>query len=316
MVESVRPLLDPQAQKLLDQTAKLAPLVSLSPAEARKRSRDAALREPRGPAIAKVQDVNAGGVPSRLYHPVPGDLLPVLVYFHGGGWVFNDLDTHDNLCRMLAHHSGCAIVSVDYRLAPEHKYPAAFDDAYAATVWVSENASLISVDSSRLAVGGDSAGGTLAAAVALAARDRAAPRIAYQVLAYPITDHYSSSPQSYEEYAEGYSLGREGMIWFWNHYLQSGANLDDPYLCPLRARNLQGLPPALVLTAEYDPLRDEGRNLAQRLKAAGVNVEYRHYADQMHGFLRQYHSIDRGRTALIEMASRLRAAMPTSKAAL
>ena len=298
--------LGPQAQKLLDQSAALPPLYTLSPADARKRTREAALREPPGPAVAHVREIDAGGVPSRLYHPSPMETLPVFVYFHGGGWVFNDLDTHDGVCRTIAHHSGCVVISVGYRLAPEHKYPAARDDAYTATVWVHDNAASLGIDPSRIAVGGDSAGGTLATTVAMMSRDRGGPKILFQVLAYPITDYHTPPPPSYDEHANGYSLNREGMMWFWNLYLPEGTNLNDPYLCPLRATNLRHLPPALILTAEYDPLRDEGMRYALRLKDAGLEVVHRHYADQMHGFVRQFQSIDQGRAALIEISRRLR----------
>jgi acetyl esterase len=298
--------LDPQARKILQEAAGLPAISTLSVAEARKRNRDAALREKMGPAVAAVQTLDAHGVPVRFYRGTAAGNLPALVYFHGGGWVFNDLDTHDDVCRMIAHHSGWAVLSVDYRLAPEHKYPAAFDDAYSATVWAWDNAVSIGVDASKIAVGGDSAGGTLAAAVALRARNEKGPEIVFQALVYPITDYYAPGTPSYDEYADGYSLTREEMIWFWRHYLPDNANLDDGYLCPLRASDLRGLPPAYISTAEYDPLRDEGRRYADRLKAAGVGVSYHHYSDQMHGFVRQFPKIERGRMALIELADRLR----------
>lgn len=225
----------------------------------------------------------AGEIPVRVYTPAGETPLPVVVYFHGGGWVIGDLEVVDRPCRLLASAAGVVVVSVDYRLAPEHRYPAAFDDCYAATVWVAEHAAELGGDPGRLAVAGDSAGGNLAAAVALAARDRGGPTLSAQLLLYPVTD-FNFDTESYRENREGYLLTKAGMIWFWGHYLGAQALDKDPYACPLRADNLAGLPPAYVASSEYDPLRDEGEAYATRLREAGVAVTARRFDGMLHGF--------------------------------
>jgi acetyl esterase len=225
----------------------------------------------------------AGEIPVRVYTPAGAAPLPVVVYFHGGGWVIGDLEVVDRPCRLLASVSGAIVVSVDYRLAPEHRYPAAFDDCYAATTWVAEHAGELGGDPTRLAVAGDSAGGNLGAAVALAARDRGGPVLAAQLLVYPVTD-FNFGTESYRENREGYLLTKASMIWFWAHYLGAQALDKDPYACPLRADDLAGLPPAYVATSEYDPLRDEGEAYARRLREAGVAVTARRFDGMLHGF--------------------------------
>ena len=202
----------------------------ISPDQARRRIQKALAAEPPGPEVALVRNLNAGGVPARLYHPSPAYAAPVLVYFHGGGWVINSVDTHDSVCRFIASHSGCCLISIEYRLAPEHRYPAAFDDAWAATRWIYEHTGELNVDRSRFAVGGDSAGGALATAVALRARDSRDLDIQFQLLIYPITDYHTPARQSYVQYAEGYALESEGMKWFWGHYLPPGVDLNDRFL--------------------------------------------------------------------------------------
>lgn len=304
--------LDPQAQEIL-QKAKasgLPPVYTLPVDQARKRMRDAFISGTPPEPVKLVEDLRIpgpnNGLPLRVYHPNPDERLPVLVFFHGGGWTINDLDTHDAVCRKLANDAGSAVISVDYRLAPEYKYPFGLEDAYLATQWVEDNASVIKCDASRIAVGGDSSGGTMATGVSMLSRDRNGPNIIFQVLAYPVTDYYMPGTSSYVENATGYSLNRDFMIWFWTNYLPDGANLDDPYLCPLRANDLSKLPPALIMTGEYDPLRDEGRRYAERLREAGVKVDYKHYDDQMHGFIMQFRVIDRARIALEYIAASLR----------
>ncbi|OBJ67837.1 alpha/beta hydrolase [Mycobacterium sp. 1274756.6] len=225
----------------------------------------------------------AGEIPVRIYNPGGGRPLPVVVYFHGGGWVLGDLDVPDRPLRVLAKAAEAIVVSVDYRLAPEHRYPAAFDDSYAATAWVAEHAAEIGGIPGQIAVSGDSAGGNLAAAVALAARDRGGPAISAQLLIYPIVDFNFDTP-SYRENAEGYVLTKPNMIWFWAHYLGAQDVGDDPYVCPMRARSFADLPPAYVATAEYDPLRDEGEAYAARLRDAGVDVTARRFDGMLHGF--------------------------------
>lgn len=234
--------------------------------------------------------LSLGGVeiPVRIYTPAGAGPFPLLMYFHGGGFVLGGLDSHDLTCRNVVRASGYKVISVDYRLAPEHAFPAAPEDCYAATQWAAAHAAELNVDAARIAVGGDSAGGNLAAVVALMARDRGGPKLEKQLLVYPVIDFFShaqSTPYaSYRSNAEGYMLTSQAMEDFWALYL---ANLDDaanPYASPIRAADLSGLPPALVITAEYDPLRDEGAAYAQRLQAAGVPVTLRHFDDMIHGF--------------------------------
>jgi acetyl esterase len=238
----------------------------------------------------------------RAYSPGGPGPHPALVYYHGGGWVIGDLHTHDGLCRSLTNAARCAVLSVDYRLAPESKYPVAVEDSYAALLWIAANADRLGIDRRRIAVGGDSAGGNLATVVALAARDRKGPRLALQVLIYPVTDH-DLDTRSYVENATGYVLTREGMRWFWNHYLARDAQGREPYASPLRASSLAGLPPALVITAEYDPLCDEGEAYAARLRDSGVPVTLTRYPGMFHGFVRMTNILDKARTALDEIAS-------------
>jgi acetyl esterase len=229
----------------------------------------------------------------------------VLVYFHGGGWVIGDIDTHDNTCRELTNAAGCVVVSVDYRLAPEHKFPAPLEDCYAATAWVAEHAANLGADPARLAVGGDSAGGNLAAAVCLLARERGRRTIVHQLLIYPVTDHdYFTA--SYRDNAEGYLLTREAMEWFWNHYLRTPADGKDPLASPLRSNNLSGLPPATVITAEFDPLRDEGEAYGHRLRGAGVEATVTRYDGMIHGFFGLGAVLAQGKKAMEEAAERLR----------
>jgi acetyl esterase len=225
----------------------------------------------------------AGDIPVRVYTPEGDGPKPVIVYFHGGGWVIGDIEVCDNPVRRIANRTGAVVVSVDYRLAPEHPYPAPFEDCYAATAWVAEHAAELGGDAARVATCGDSAGGNLAAAVALAARDRGGPRLAAQLLIYPVTD-FDFTTESYRQNGEGYLLTKGAMVWFWAHYLGAYDLGKDPYACPARADDLSGLPPAFVATAEYDPLRDEGEAYAAALKAAGVEVTAKRYDGMLHGF--------------------------------
>ncbi len=224
-----------------------------------------------------------GEIPIRVYTPAGEAPRPMIVYFHGGGWVIGELDTVDNPLRRIANRTGAVVVSVDYRLAPEHVYPAAFDDSYAATAWVAEHAAELGGDPERIAVSGDSAGGNLAAAVAIAARDRQGPRLAAQLLIYPVTD-FDFTTESYEQNGEGYLLTKGSMQWFWAHYLGAQDLGKDPYACPARADDLAGLPPAFIATAEFDPLRDEGEAYAANLRIAGVDVTAKRYDGMLHGF--------------------------------
>lgn len=243
-----------------------------------------------------------GEIPVRIYTPSGEGPFPVVVFYHGGGWVIGTLETVDRPCRALANAAGAVVVSVDYRLAPEHRYPAAFDDCYAATVWVAEHAAELNIDPARLCVAGDSAGGNLAAAVALAARDRTGPAIAAQLLAYPVVDFDFTTP-SYEDNKEGYLLTRGAMQWFWAHYLGAREIGADPYLCPGRAADLSGLPPAYVATCELDPLRDEGEAYARRLTAAGVPVVAQRFDGMIHGFLWTLGATPVGATVITDLAA-------------
>jgi acetyl esterase len=220
--------------------------------------------------------------------------------------VIGSIETHDGLCRQLANAAGCIVVSVDYRLAPEHPYPAAAEDAYAATRWVVDNARSFGGDPSRVAVGGDSAGGNLTAVVSLMARDRGGPPLVQQLLIYPVTDA-PTDKGSYRSNAEGYFLTADMMQWFWRHYTGEAGSAE-PYACPLRAKSLAGLPPALVVTAEFDPLRDEGEVYAARLREAGVPVHLSRYDGMIHGFFAMSAFLDRARAAVAEAAEALRGA--------
>jgi acetyl esterase len=253
----------------------------------------------------------AGPIPLRVYRPAgvaAGTALPALVFFHGGGWVIGDLDTHDVLCRQLTAEAGIVVVAVDYRLAPEAKFPAAADDAWAATTWVAANAPRLGVDASRLAVGGDSAGGNLAAVVALMARDAGAPQIRLQTLLYPVVD-VGTETRSYADFGDGYLLTRDGMRWFFDQYLASKDQAADWRVSPLRAKSLAGAAPALVVTAGFDPLRDEGEAYAEKLRQAGVRVDYICYGGMIHGFMPMGRLIDTGNRAVSHVAASLREAL-------
>jgi acetyl esterase len=246
-----------------------------------------------------------GDIELRIYVP-PGERpLPVLVYFHGGGWVTGDLDVNDTFCRMIAEWVPCIVVSSNYRHAPEHVFPAAINDAYAATCWTADNIGTYGGDASRIGVSGASAGGNLAAAVALNARDEAGRKLALQYLIYPVTDS-SMAGQSYNDNADGYSLTREAMQWYWDSYVPNAADRENPLASPLHAADLSNLPPAYILTAEYDPLRDEGEAYAAGMEAAGVPVVLKRYEGLIHGFISNHNEFDAAKVALIESATQLR----------
>ncbi|MFB5674854.1 alpha/beta hydrolase [Paenibacillus terreus] len=304
--------LDPQVQVVLENIRKqgIPPLHTLSVDNARKINLSSGAAQP--DKVWKVENLNIPGtaesIPVRVYKPQSDTLLPVIVYYHGGGWVVGNLDAADVLCRQLANGVNSVVVSVDYRLAPEHKFPAAVEDAYAAVAWVAQNASSIGADPHRISVGGDSAGGNLAAAVALMARDKGDTFIKFQLLVNPVT-HYSFDTISYKDNAEGFGLTSETMQWFWNNYLAKDQDGLHPYASPLLAADLTGLPPAIVLTAEYDPLRDEGEAYAEKLRAAGVSVEMKRYEGMVHGFILQTGVYDKAREAVQHAVSALRKAL-------
>jgi len=305
--------LDPQARALLDQLKVLGgpPLNELTPADARIAAQMLGSLSGTPEAVAKVEDRAipgpAGPLPVRLYTPAGSGPFPVLVFFHGGGWVIGDLNTQDGACRALTNAVGCVVVSVDYRLAPEHPFPAAPHDTYAATRWVAQNAPSINADPARIALGGDSAGGNLTAVTAQMARDGGGPGLVFQLLIYPVTDG-ACATASYRENADEYLLTKDMMEWFWKHYVPNDADRRNPLASPLHAHSLRGLPPALVLTAEFDPLRDEGEAYAERLEEAGVPVTLTRYNGMIHGFFGMGSVIDQARIAIAEAASALRLA--------
>jgi len=301
--------LDPNVRLLLEAIAAQGdpPLETLQPSEARRLAAES-LRPVAGIAepVSSVEDLRIpgpeGDIPIRVYTPNASAPRPAMVYFHGGGWVVCDLDTHDVVCRAIARRAGAVVVSVDYRLAPEHKFPAAVVDCYAATAWVAANATKLGINPKRIAVGGDSAGGNLGAVVSLKSRDENGPAIALEVMVYPVTDLSSFATPSYQEFAEGYQLTRAEMEWFRDHYLRSMLDAHSPYASPLVASDLRGLPPALIITAECDPLRDEGEAYAKRLQQAGVAVTYTCYAGMIHPFFSLSGAIPQALDAIQQVA--------------
>jgi acetyl esterase len=254
-------------------------------------------------------------IPVRVYRPSAAQDLPALVYFHGGGFVICNLDTHDRACRMLANASGCVVVSVDYRLAPENKFPAAVEDAYSATRYVAEHASEFGVDPSRIAVGGDSAGANLATVVTLMARDRGGPALKFQLLIYPVTDFTEHATQSERDYGQGHFLEEEQMDWFADQYFATQADRHSPYASPSKASDVRGLPPAMVITGECDPLRDQGEAYAEQLRSAGVAVALKRYEGMIHPFVSLAGIVDAGRDAINDSASAMRQALNAPAAA-
>ncbi|CAN5894543.1 alpha/beta hydrolase [soil metagenome] len=311
-------MLHPQARALMDLMAErgVPQTHTLSPAEARATYRDRrTFTQPEPPQVAEARDLKAtgprGGIPLRLYRPLGSaatTVLPVLVYYHGGGWVIGDLDTHDTLCRELANAAGCAVVAVDYRMGPEHRFPAAVDDVLAATRWVREQAGVLNLDASRLAVGGDSAGGNLAAVVALAARDAGDLPIAFQLLIYPATD-MRRGHASHTTNGEGYVLTRDTIAYFHDHYITDPAHDLDWRASPLLHTDLSRLPPALVITAGYDPLRDEGLDYARALTEAGNRATCVCFERQIHGFITMGRVLDEANTAVALCGAELRRAL-------
>lgn len=306
------PSLDPKLKARLEAGANVRDLMEYPPVEGRaeferRAAADPKLRETVASAVDRTIPGPAGKIPVRVYTPEGKGPFPVLLFYHGGGWVLGSINTHDEVPRSICHRSGAVVVSVDYRLAPEHKFPAPLDDCYAALTWVAEHAAEIGGDPGRLAVGGDSAGGNLAAAVAIKARDERGPKISLQALLYPVINH-NFDTASYHQMTTGFGLTREGMQAFWRDYLAQPADGANPLASPLQAKDLAGLPPALIITAHFDVLRDEGEAYAARLAQAGVPVVCTRYTAMNHGFIRQAASYDDGRKALDQIAGALREA--------
>ena len=304
--------LDPQTRAFIAQmeAMNLPPVTEVTPEQARI---NAKLRPcyP-GPDVAQVKDmeipVSLGAVPVRVYTPFAAGPYPVLIWIHGGGWVTGGLDMADGTARHLCSGAGCLVVSVGYALSPEAKFPTALRQCYEALRYVKENAATFNADGARIAVGGDSAGGNLAAAVCLMARGEGGPSIDFQLLIYPVTEP-DFETESYVQNATGFMLTREAMQWYWDHYLTGPEDATNPYAAPLRASDLGGLPPALVITAEYDPLRDEGEEYARRLQDAGVPTALTRYNGMIHGFFGRWGAIDRSLDAIRESCDALKKAL-------
>ena len=307
-------MIDPAARALLDLIVQrgVPPTHTLTPDEARRAFLERrSFTQPAPPDVASVRDETSGPVAMRVYRPLgaaAGATLPALVYFHGGGWVIGDLDTHDTLCRELANGAGVCVVAVDYRRAPDHRFPAAVDDCYAATRWIVAQAAALRIDPTRLAIGGDSAGGNLAAVVAIAARDAGDLPLAYQLLIYPATDQRAASP-SHTANGQGYLLTSDSVAYYRAHYLEREEDWPDWRASPLLHEDLSRLPPALVLTAGFDPLRDEGAAYADRLSAAGNRVAYVCFERQIHGFILMGKVLDEANAAVALCASELKRAL-------
>jgi acetyl esterase len=307
--------LHPQCKAFLDQLAAMGgkQLYEMTPVEAR--ATGAALADLGVPVqeVARIENRTVPGpaqpIPIRIYRPVPGGTLPALVYFHGGGWVLGGLDSHDRECRALANLSGCTFIAVDYRLAPEHPFPAAVEDAYAATRYIADHAAEFGIDPQRLAVGGDSSGGNLAAVVTMIAREKGGPKIAFQLLVYPAVDATDDHRPSMVQYAEGHFLTRPLMDYFLRLYFPKPEDRRTVQASPLFATDFRGLPPALVITAECDLLRDQGELYAQKLRDAGVPVTVKRYDGMIHPFFSFGGIMDAARAAHAAAASAVRSAL-------
>ncbi len=308
-------MLDPNNKQLLDELAAMGapPIHAMAPADARRGDLIlAAACQGDNPheQVGRVEDRTipgpAGEIPIRIYTPKAGAPCGALVFFHGGGWVVGSIEGHDEVCRRLANDSGAMVISVGYRLAPEHKFPAGLDDSYAATAWVAANAAALGYPAGRVAVAGDSAGGNLSAAITLMARDRGGPKVAFQVLIYPAVSASLDWP-SVREF-DGYFVATDDMKWFMNHYLRGPDDATNPYAYPLNARDFRGLSPALVITAEMDPLRDQGEAYAARLREAGVPTTLSRYQGVTHAFINMAPRVEAGRKAIREAGAAVRAA--------
>jgi len=303
------PVLDPQIQAVLDEQAAAGtkPPGTVTPDELRAQFVRQSTEQWSGVVdeLHSVEDTDADGVPIRIYRPVETEEPSMaLVYFHGGGWVVGSIDTHDGITRAIARRAGIVVVSVDYRLAPEHPFPAALEDAWTATQWVSNHADELKLDVDRIGVGGDSSGGNLAAVVARRGRDHAVP-VALQLLLYPVISYAFDTP-SYSYFSEGYGLTRDGMRWYWDQYL-GGSDGKNPDVSPSETADLRRLPRAIVVTAEADVLRDEAESYAQRMFLSTVETEGYRYDGMVHGFLRMAGKVERSNAAFDELAESIKA---------
>jgi acetyl esterase len=321
--ESSRDALDPKIRELLDLKADAPPIGTVpvqkmreeTPAQMAQLFRMGLVSTP----VAAVEDLviagPAGDLPVRVYTPEGWGPFPIVVFFHGGGWVLGSLDTHDPFCRALCSGAGCVVVSVGYRLAPEYRFPAASDDALAATRWVAAHAAEIGGDPARIALAGDSAGGNLSAVTALRIRDEGGPALRGQLLIYPALGYHTPPTPSYIENAEGYGMTREAAIWFWKQYLADESQATHPHAAPLLAPDLRALPPALVITAEYDVLRDEGERYVERLRSAGVLARLLRYDGVNHRFAELIGILDQAGQACYEMCAWLREVLSITQSA-
>ncbi len=305
--------LDPQAKAFLEAMASSGapPLSTLNVEQAREMFRGMAAFGGEIEDVKKVEDhlihVEDGEFKVRLYTPNGTGPFPIFVYFHGGGYVVGDIDLVDRLCRSITNRAETIVISVDYRLAPEHKYPVAVNDGYAAIKWAYNNATSFNGDPARMAVGGDSAGGSLAAILSLKAKNDNGPKLTAQVLIYPMTD-FACESQSFDENGTDYNITTSDIRWFNSHYLSSDADIEDEYLSPLRSNNLADLPPALIITAQYDPLRDDGARYAEKLKENGNVVEYKCYEGMIHGFAWFAGVLDQGKSLISQVSQYLKQA--------
>jgi acetyl esterase len=313
--------LDPQAEIIINlvKQAGLPEFWQLTPPQAREQYAQRVKRAEIKESIHRTEDRRIPGpgsdIPIRIYWPRAaraGELFPVLMWFHGGGFVIGDLDTHDSACRLLANQADCMVVAVDYRLAPEFKFPAAVEDCYAATRWLALHASEIGADAQRIAVAGDSAGANLATVVAILARNDGHPKLVFQLLIYPCTAPEPETP-SHRKFADGYLLTRNNIVWFYKQYLRNQRDMQDFRFAPLVADDLSNLPPALVFVAGYDPLRDEGVDYVKRLIEAGNRVTLANYEGMVHGFILAGGVLDAAKRAIAESAAALKGAFAAAK---